>query len=158
MLCTGEPAGTLAMSTTFWAPAAPTRRVRPLPDEPAYEEEQSTLPTLTIAYANLPAFLSLLGIPPESFDAGRIEPEDMDPLIHRLLWLLNDALARSRAIRAPSDDQAVRFEHDGNVTRLRRLARCCDAGLSDERIERYVRTLLDLLIQARAADYAVVWS
>ena len=146
------------MSTTFWAPDAPTRRVCPLPDEPEYEEEVSTLPTLTVAYGNVPAFLALLGLPAQAFDAGAVKPDEMDWLIQRLLWLLNDPATRQPGIRAACDDQTVHVVHAGNIARIRRLARFSDAGLSDERIVRYAQTLLDLLVQARAAGYTVVWA
>lgn len=145
------------MSITFWAPDAPTTKVKPFPeDEPDYEEVVSTLPELNVSQANAAGFLVLLGLVPD--DCGTIEVSDMGPLIERLTVLANRPEERVALVReAPPPMQSVGWTQEGNVATLQRGLTLIEGGVSDERVRRYASTLLALLTQARQANYCVSW-
>lgn len=144
------------MSITFWAPDAPTVTVKPYEDEPDYEEVVSTLPELNVSQFNAFGFLSLMGLEPD--DCGTITVEDMDALITRLLVLANRAGERAQLVsEAPPEDQRMRFVQEGNVVAVQRGPHIIGGAVTDERVLRYVTTMLDLLTQARKANYVVSW-
>jgi hypothetical protein len=143
------------MSITFWAPAAPTVRVKPYDDEPDYEEDQSTLPEINLANSNALAFLRLLGV--EAEYCGTFTVKDQEALLPRLLLLANSADARGPAVREPSMEQTVHRSIEGNLVQLTRGARMFDCGLGDEQVQSYALRMLDLFKQAHVGGYNVSW-
>lgn len=132
------------MSITFFCPDAPTKLVAMDEDEPSVLSEQSTLPAIELSQDKAHAFLRLLHLPAQS--EGVVAAPDVSDVSQRLLLVANNSKTRALEHLPYNDSQS-----QGKL-------RIIDFGMSDEYLQRKAHQLMDLFSQARAHNYAVVWS
>ena len=152
------------MSVTFWAPDAPTVKVKPYPDEePDYVEERSTLPEVNLSNSNAREMLRLIGLDSEEL-CGSMQPDEFGSVIVKLQRLLNSEEARAPALKDSVELErsfGVRVAsggYGGNVVEVGYTGpRVFDGGRTDEYVKRRARDLLDLFVQARQGNYQACW-
>lgn len=131
------------MSITFYCPEAPSHLVTPYPDEPEYQEEQSTLPSLNLTQSNAYAFLRLMGLPEQS--EGHVEVSALPDVSRHLIRVVNSQSAR-------------RPEYVPRSELKNGKARVIEFGFGDEYFQRKATEFMGLFAKAREHNFKVVWS